>query len=164
MFAEIEEEALDAAVVAESLITVRGRGSYPLDPHRSVPVIGSRDSARMGAEADQGAIVAKALATELTNIQLLADAAHLGEPGIADMGVVRPDHRLGTRPARFQHIDQRLEHMRITQVPGLHAAVIHDSVVPFRGGDQPGVLRDVEETLPILASVLQLFSQQRAAL
>ena len=79
---------------------------------------GSRDGAGVGAEADQRRLLAEALAAELADVQLVADDAHLGVAGIADVGVVRPDHRLRARPAGLQEMLEGLEHVRVAQIPG----------------------------------------------
>src|SRR4051794_14199942 len=54
--------------------------------------------------------------------------------------------------------------MRIAQVPGLRAAIVHDAVITFGGGDEARVLRSIEEALPVLLRVLELLRKERSTL
>src|SRR3954447_17548600 len=86
------------------------------DLHLVAPVIRRGDGAMVGAEADQGRLLAEGGAAELADVEL-ALPAHLGGGGIADMAVMCPDHRLGIWPAALQQGAERVEHVPVAQVP-----------------------------------------------
>src|SRR3712207_9554315 len=69
------------------------------------------------SKADQNGLIAVALAAELADVEL-ALPAHGRGGGVADMGIVRPHHRLGIVAPREQALE-RLEHVPVAQVPGL---------------------------------------------
>src|SRR3546814_9002488 len=80
--------------------------------------------------------------------------------GIADMAVVRPDDGLGLRPLRVQQLAERLEHMRVAQVPAFRRAMIHDPVIFLGILDEPGVGMGVEELVAVLRCIVQAVLQQ----
>src|SRR5437868_12234730 len=88
---EIEQIARDARIVCESLVAVGTRRIDALDLHRRIPVAGCRDGPGMRAETDKSRIATEFFSAELTDIQLAAQHSHLGERGVSDMRVVRPD-------------------------------------------------------------------------
>src|SRR5581483_7730252 len=96
----------DAAVVELPLDAAGPRRPYVHDLHRPVPVMRRRHGAAVGAEADGCHRVAEALTTELAEIELVANPAHVGEAGVADMRVVRPYDRFRAGPAM---VEQTLE-------------------------------------------------------
>src|SRR5437762_11603340 len=103
--------------MAEPLVTVAVRRPYPLDLHIAVPIARRGHGPGMRAEPDQGGILVEALAAELPDIQLLSHHPHVGVARVADMRVVGPDDRLGLWPPRLQQMAERLEHMRVAQIP-----------------------------------------------
>src|SRR5689334_17571398 len=109
----------------------------------------------MGAKTDERGLFAEMFAAKLADVQLLAQVAHLGETRVSNMGVVCPHDGLGTCAARLNQMLQRLEHMRVAQVPGFRAAVIHDAIIALGGGDQARVLRCVEEAFAIVERVFE---------
>ena len=120
----LEHEGGDAGVARPALIGIVAGRAYPLDLHLPVPVRSGSNGAAVGAEADQRRVLAETLACELPDIVLAAHLAHFGEGRVADMGVVRPDHRLGVRPALGEQALQRVEHMLVAQIPRRRVAVI----------------------------------------
>ena len=89
----------------------------------------------MGAEADQPRIGFELLLGQLADVQFVAMHAHVGEGGVADVAVVRPDDRLRIRTfGREDHV-QRVEHVRIAQIPRFSPAVVHDAIIALRRGD-----------------------------
>src|SRR3546814_19925333 len=80
--------------------------------------------------------------------------------GIADMAVVRPDDGLGLWPLRVQQLAERLEHMRVAQVPAFRRAMIHDPVIFLGILDEPGVGMGVEELVAVLRCIVQAVLQQ----
>src|SRR5829696_5878630 len=131
-FPKIEQETGDAREMAEPLVTLPMRGTDAFHLDGPTPIGRCRDRAGMRAKANHGGPIAEGLATELPDVQLLPDNAHLCIAGIADMGVVRPDDCLGLGPSRIEQMSERLEHMSVAQVPRLRTAVIHDPVIPLR--------------------------------
>jgi hypothetical protein len=125
-----------------------------LDLHRAVPIARGRHRALVAAEADEGRLVAEFFATELTDIQLVANRSHLSVPGVADMGVMGPHHRLGGRSAPLKKLAERVEHMPVAQVPARRTAPIHGAVVGLRILDEPGVLSRVQEGLVVLRRIV----------
>src|SRR3546814_15182149 len=77
---------------------------------------------------------------------------------------VRPDDCPGIAALGFEDVLERLEHVRVAQVPAFGAAIIHDTVLALGRGDQPCVLRSVEEAVAIGLGIVSLSGQQRAAL
>src|SRR5215204_1531197 len=59
---------------------------------------------------------------------------------------------------------ERLEHVRVAQIPGFCAPVTHDAIVPLGRGDQARVLCSVEKALAVLASIVEPLFQQFLAL
>src|SRR5213596_671526 len=80
------------------------------------------------------------------------------------MRVVGPDNCLGLWSPRLEQMAERLEHMRVAQIPGFGAAVIHDAVISLGRRDQARVLRRVKEALAVPVPVFELFRQQLPAL
>lgn len=89
-----EEEGGDARITTASLIGIVARWPHALNLHWAVPFRRCGDRAAIGAEADQSSFVVEAIMRELPDIVLAAHLAHLGELGIADMGVMCPDNGL----------------------------------------------------------------------
>src|SRR5688572_24895423 len=58
---------------------------------------------------------------------------------------------------------ESLEHVRVAQVPGLGAAVVHDAVVALGRSDEPRVLNRVEE-VAFLFRVFEMAVEEGAAL
>ena len=70
---------------------------YRLDLHRPVPIGRRRYGACVGTKSDQDRITPIGLATQLADVQFAALPAHVGEPCISDMGIVRPDDSFAVR-------------------------------------------------------------------
>ena len=117
--AQVEQEALHAAVVSQPLAGGRAGRGHALDRHRRVPVAGRGDRARIGAEADQGGPGTEALAAELADVQLPAHLAHVGEAGVAAVTVMRSHDRPRVRPVGVQELAQGVEHVPVAHVPAL---------------------------------------------
>ena len=103
--------------MAQGLVAVGPRGLDALHFRGAIPVRGRHHRAGVGSEPDQRRLAAEALAAELADVQFAALGAHVGEAGIADVRVVRPDHRLRRRPAQRQDMVEGLEHVPVAQVP-----------------------------------------------
>src|SRR5438874_33570 len=106
-------------------------GPYALELHITAPIRSCGHRTCMGAEADQGSLIAKPLPTELSDIELVADDSHVRVTRVADVRIMCPDDRLGAGTARLKQVYEGLEHVRVAQVPGLCAAVVHDAIVPL---------------------------------
>lgn len=117
-----------------------------------VPVGRGGHGAVIGSEAEEIGIVAVLLPDELADVEF-APGGHLGRGGIADVGVVLPDHGLGVRAAEGEQRFQRVEHVLVAQVPGLGGAVVHDPVVAQDLADGPVQAVEVEtvEAQPAVA-------------
>lgn len=142
-------------VVTGALVAVAMRRPHALDLHVAAPVGGGRHRAGVRAKTDQCRLIAKPLSAELADVQLFADDAHFGVTGVAYMGIMRPDNCLGLRSTRLEEMFERLEHVRVAQVPGFRAAIVHDPIVALGGSDQACVLRRVQKTFAILSSVFK---------
>ena len=88
--AERQHEVRDRGRVEKRLVAAGERRAHPLALHRRTPARRGADRAGEGREADQEGIVAVSLADELAEVELAAPR-HLRPPGVADVGVVRPD-------------------------------------------------------------------------
>src|SRR5712671_4851277 len=150
----IRQRAHDAALAKGELPAVRARRGNSLDLHRAVPIIGGRDGATVGAEADQHRLITISRTAELADVEL-ALPAHRGRRGVADMRVVRPDDGLRLRTARTHQYLQRIEHMAVAQIPAFHRTAVHQPVITLGGPDDAGILRHVEERLAVLADVIE---------
>ena len=64
---------------------------------------------------------------------------------------------------RIEESLQCLEHMRVAQVPGFGAAVVHDSVVAFSRSDEARIL-GVEKAFAVVLRILQAILEQLTAL
>ena len=146
-WARLEQEGGNACVARAAFVRIVTGSAYALDFHGAVPVRGRCDGASVGAEADQRRLIAKALARKLPDIVLAANLTHLGDGGVADMGVVRPDHGLGSWPAFGKQTLQRVEHVLITQIPRCRIAVIDGAVILFGAGNDARILLGVEESM-----------------
>ena len=113
-----------------------------------------RDGPVIGAEPEQEGVPAEPLPAQLADVELAA-RAHLGRGGVADVGVVRPDHRLGVGPVKLEERLQGVEHVTVTQIPRRHLAVVHHAVVTLRIGHQPRVLGRIQEALAVAQCVLE---------
>ena len=135
------------AVVATGARSCPRARADPLHLHRRRPSRSPRRPCRCGCRSRSGRPASpKRSRHSWPMLSSLADAAHLGEARVADVGVVRPDHRLGARAAWPRAGARSVSNMwRVAQVPALGAAVVHDAVVALGGGDQPRVLGGVEE-------------------
>ena len=80
------------------------------------------------------------MAAQLADVEFVAQLAHLRVPRIADVRVVRPHDRTASRPAGVEQVLQRLEHVRVAQIPGLGGAVIRRTVVRLRIAHEARVL------------------------
>jgi hypothetical protein len=89
----------------------------------------------VSSKADQARIASIFLATQLADVQLSSLLAHVGGPGIADVGVVRPDDGFTVLTGLSQYILERFEHVLVALVPGFARAKIHRPVVAFRISD-----------------------------
>src|SRR5436190_428614 len=150
--------------MAEPLVAVAMGSPHALYFHIAAPFRGCRHRAGVGAEADQRGLIAEALATELADVELIADLAHVSIARVADVRVVRPHDRFGSGAARFEQVLESLEHVRVTQIPGRRAAVIHDAVVALGRGNYPCVLRGIEEPFAVLRRVFKPPLKQVSAL
>ena len=110
-------------------------------------------------EPDQRRLTPELLAAELADVQLIACDAHIGMAGITDMSVVRPDDRLGIRAFGVEQVLERLEHVRVAQVPAFRAAIIHDAVIALGRRDQPRVLRRIKEGIAIAFRIVEPLAQ-----
>ena len=107
----------------------------------------------MSSKTDEGGTPAKALPAQLADIQLATRRPHFGVAGVADVGVVRPDHDLRLGPARREDSFQRVEHVPVAQVPGFVRAVVHDPIVSLGVRDQSGILGCIKEGLAVVFGV-----------
>ena len=80
------------------------------------------------------------------------------------MTVMRPDDRLGVRPLGLEQMLERLEHIRVTQVSTLRAAIIHDPVIEVGRGDEPRVLRRVKKIVRVRFCIIKALGEKRLAL
>ncbi len=160
---QIEQGTGVTGMAEHPLVRIRAAGQHRLDLHRLVPVVGGRHRAVVRAEADQHGLVAEGLLRQFADIELPAPA-HLRRRGVPDMGIVRPHHRLAQRPAAVQQVHQRVEHMPVTQVPGVVPGPIHHPVVLLGGLHHPGILSRVEAVLVILEPQLHLPCHDRSEL
>src|SRR3954468_24796311 len=67
---QVEQERWNACIMTEPLIAVAMRRADTLDLHVAAPVGRRRDRSLVGAEPDQGGLVAEAFATQLADVQL----------------------------------------------------------------------------------------------
>ena len=84
---------------------------------------------------------------------VLAAGEHFRRRGIANVGIVRPNDRLGLGPVKGEQGLQRLEHMAVAQIPGCAGAIIHDPIILLGVCDQPGILHGIHEPLTIAIGV-----------
>src|SRR6185437_8976767 len=85
-----QDAAADPAIVELPFDAFGPRRPYLHHLHWLTPVVRSRHRPGVRAEADRGDLVAEALPAELAQIELVAHPPHVGEPGIADVGIVCP--------------------------------------------------------------------------
>src|SRR5918995_3998857 len=131
----------------QSLEAFRQGRSHALPLSGSFPAGCRRDRSAVGGEADEHRLVAHSLPCQLTDIPL-AELSHLRCAGIADVGVVLPNHDSGTASTPRQVPDksfQCLRHVAIAEIPGVHPAAEHGPVVLLGVPDQPGILLGVEQ-------------------
>ena len=135
----------DARVVAQRARSCRARRAHALDLHRPSQSSAAATVPRWVPKPISARLVAERVAAQLADVQLAAHLPISVAAALPIWRVVRPDHRLGARPAALEQARERLEHVRVAQIPASRAAVIHDAVIVLRGGDQAGVLRGVEQ-------------------
>ena len=70
-----------------------------LDLHLTAPVGRGGHRTRIGAEADQGCVLAEAFAAKLPKVELVTRNTHVGEARVADLGVCVPHDGFRIRPA-----------------------------------------------------------------
>src|SRR5260370_38758868 len=83
-----------------------------------------------------------AFANELANIPFSIPAA-IGSAGIAQVRIVGPDDDLGFPESLLQMSRERMERLRhvpISQIPGVHSTLEHPAIILLGILDQPGVL------------------------
>ena len=116
---------------------------------RLVPVVRGRHGAGVRREADETGRAAEPLARELPDVELTRPS-HLRRARIAEVGVVGPDAEPRLFAVALEMLDdrfQRLDHVRVAQVPRRRAAVEHRAVVALRVGDEACVLLGGEEVV-----------------
>src|SRR5437588_12910315 len=59
---------------------------------------------------------------------------------------------------------ERFEHVRIAQIPRFSPAVVHDAIIALRRGDEPRILRCVQEAFFVWRGVLELPAKEVLAL
>src|SRR5688500_459546 len=109
-----------ASLVKDRLVAPRQGWPYSLTLRWLIPVRGSGDRAGKGTEANEHGLPTVPLADQLSDVQL-AGTTELGRPGVAEVGVVCPDHDPGALALAVEVTDQRPErlgHMTIPKVPG----------------------------------------------
>ena len=131
----------------ESFVAPGERRTHVFTMRGTIPLRCRGHGAGVRREAHEHGVRAVLLADKLTDIQL-APLAHLGGPGIAEMGVVRPhdNARARLRPVeKAQELLKGVHHVAIAKVPRVGTAPEHRPVVLFRVPDQARVLLGVEE-------------------
>ena len=122
---------------------------YPHHPRRCPPRLPGHHRAGVRTEAEQHhPIRAVTFPGELADVDL-AGTGHIGGPGVPDMGVVRPHHRLAARPVVGQQPVKGVVHVPVPHVPRVPPATHHRPVVPFGAGDDLGVLPRREPARPV---------------
>ena len=91
---------------------------------------------------------------------LASDLAHLGELGIADMRVMRPDHGLRAGPAMLKQPLQRVEHMLVAQIPRHGIAVIHHPVILLGRRYDARILLGAEKRLAVLDQIIEALLEE----
>ncbi len=141
--AQRQHEAADAGVVQQRLPAAGQAGAHRLVSGGPSQSRRRRHRAVVGGEADQHRVGAVALAHELADVPL-AVVAHLGLAGVAEVRVVRPHGDARRRAAVAAEVgvegEQRLDHVRVAQVPRRHPAAEHRAVVVLGVLHQPRVL------------------------
>lgn len=102
----------------------------------------------MAPEPDEDDVVAVALPSQLTQVHH-AVGDHVGGPGVADVGVVRPHDRPRPGPVVIEEAIEGVHHVVITDVPALPVRPHHRPVIPLRTGHDLGVLTDQELLLAL---------------
>src|SRR5438552_19209252 len=87
----LRERAGETGLTEQKFIAVGARRQHRSDLHRPVPIARSRYGAAIGAEPDQRRVPPMSGAAELADVEF-AFPAHRGRGGIADVGIVGPDH------------------------------------------------------------------------
>src|SRR6266542_5318667 len=91
---KVDQAARHPGIVKEALIAVRMGGTNRHNFHLAIPIGCGGNRAGVSAKSDQRSRIGKFFATELTNVELVANRAHFGETCIADMRIVSPDNSL----------------------------------------------------------------------
>ena len=91
---------------------------------------------------------------------LAAHLAHLGEGGIADMRIVRPDNSLGLRSTLGKQAFERVEHMLVAQIPRRSVAVIDGAVILLGAGHDARILLGVEKGFAVLGERVEALTQE----
>ena len=93
IWAQVEQKLVNPAVMRQPFEAAGTRRIDALDLHRPVPVAGAGNGSRVGAKADQRGGFAEPFAAKLADVQLLAHHAHFASGSVADVRIMRPDHR-----------------------------------------------------------------------
>src|SRR5205823_15119723 len=98
----------------------------------------------VGPEADEIGVFSVRRPAKTADI-VLSTSGHFGGRRVTDVRVMLPDHDSGFRAVEGEQRVQRLEHVLIAQIPGSRRAVVERAIVLLSIGNEPGVLRGIEE-------------------
>ena len=129
----------------------RGRDAHPL--HRLVPVVRRGHGAVVRPEADDVRGVAEERATQLADVVLSRERSSRS-PRRRRRASCAPTRSPWTPARRTPERLQRVEHVRVAQVPGRRRAIVHRAVVALGVRDEARVLGRVEEPLAVLSRVV----------
>ena len=78
---------------------------------------------------------------------------HVGEAGVADVGVVCPDNRLRLRAVMLHQALQRVSHVAVADIPRFRAALYHRAVIVLGILDDEGILLGIKRRFAIVPFV-----------
>ena len=149
-------------LVQRMLEAVVSRGRHAHAAHGGAPFFTGDHGTAVRAEADEHDIILVVrLPYELADVEH-AGAGHVGESRVADVCVVLPHDRLRVRTMVLHEPLERLDHVRVANVPRGRAAADHRAVIALRvPGDERILLRVEERVAAILAEHLGLVADGR---
>ena len=104
------------------------------------------------------------LAAELSDIELAAALAHFGGARIADMAVVRPGDCFRILALRVEQQFERVEHMRVAQVPAFRRAIEHRAIIGLGIRNKASVLSSIEKVVAVVRGMVASGLEQVAKL
>ena len=93
IWAQVEQKLVNPAVMRQPFEAAGTRRIDALDLHWPVPVAGAGNGSRVGAKANQLDGPAEPFAAKLVDVQSLEHHAHFASGSVADVRIMRPDHR-----------------------------------------------------------------------